>query len=144
MKNWFEGKITYNKIKENGETAKVTEIYLVDALSFTEAEERLIAELAPYISGEMIVTDIKRTRIADLFINHEGDRYYQVKISYIALDEKSGAEKLTTVKSIAQASDFDEALAVVKKGMQDTLADWKIVELKEIQIMDLFPYIAKQ
>lgn len=144
MKNWFEGKVTYNKTKENGETAKVTEPYLVDALSFTEAEERLIEELAPYVSGEMTVADIKRTRIADLFINHEGDRYYQAKIAYITIDEKSGTEKMTTIKSIAQATDFDEALTVIKKGMEGTLADWKIVELKETLIMDIFPYIAKQ
>lgn len=140
MQNWFEGKVTYDKTKENGEIAKVTEPYLVDALSFTEAEARLIEELKPFISGEFTIADIKRARISELFFNGNGDRYYQAKVSFMTLDEKTGGEKITNAKMIAQACDFDEAVAVIKKGMEGTLADWKLAELKETQIMDVFPY----
>lgn len=140
MQNWFEGKVTYDKTKENGEIAKVTEPYLVDALSFTEAEARLIEELKPFISGEFTIADIKRARISELFFNENGDRYYQAKVAFMSLDEKTGTEKITNAKMIAQASDFDEAVLVLKKGMEGALADWKLAELKETQIMDVFPY----
>jgi hypothetical protein len=89
--NWFECKISYEKMMENGVQKKVTEPYLVDALSFTEAEARIIEEMQPYISGEFVVSDIKRARIAELFANENGDRYYKFKVFFISLDEKSGA-----------------------------------------------------
>ena len=79
MHNWFECKISYDKVLENGMQKKVTEPYLVDALSFTEAEARIIEEIRPFISGEFTVTDIKRARISEIFFNENGDRYYKIK-----------------------------------------------------------------
>lgn len=140
MHNWFECKITYDKTQENGVLEKVTEPYLVDALSFTEAEARIIEELRPYISGEFTVADIKRAKLAELFFNENGDRYYKAKVYFITLDEKSGTEKKIGVQMLAQASDIKEALAVVEKGMEGTMADYIIASIAETQIMDVFPY----
>ena len=67
MHTWFECKIRYEKVMENGMNKKVTEPYLVDALSFTEAEARIIEEITPYISGEFTVSDIKRANYSELF-----------------------------------------------------------------------------
>ena len=100
MHNWFECKVSYEKMLENGMQKKVTEPYLVDALSFTEAESRIIEEIRPYITGEFTVTDIKRARISELFFNENGDRYYKFKIYFITLDEKSGAEKKTAAQML--------------------------------------------
>lgn len=93
MHNWFECKVSYEKMLENGMQKKVTEPYLVDALSFTEAEARIIEEIRPFITGEFTVTDIKRARLSELFFNENGDRFYKIKVYFITLDEKSGAEK---------------------------------------------------
>ena len=93
MHNWFICKVSYEKILENGMQKKVTEPYLVDALSFTEAESRIIEEIRPFITGEFTITDIKRARISELFFNENGDRYYKIKVYFITLDEKSGIEK---------------------------------------------------
>ena len=93
MHNWFECKVSFEKIMENGAQKKVTEPYLVDALSFTEAEARIIEEIRPFVSGEFTVTDIKRARLSELFFNENGDRFYKIKVYFITLDEKSGAEK---------------------------------------------------
>ena len=95
MHNWFECKVSYEKMLENGMQKKVTEPYLVDALSFTEAEARIIEEIRPFITGEFTVTDIKRARLSELFFNENGDRFYKIKVYFITLDEKSGAEKKT-------------------------------------------------
>ena len=75
MHNWFECKVSYEKMLENGMQKKVTEPYLVDALSFTEAEARIIEEIRPFITGEFTVTDIKRARLSELFFNENGDRF---------------------------------------------------------------------
>lgn len=128
---------------ENGIQKRVTEPYLVDALSFTEAEARIIEEMKPYISGEFIVTDIKRAKIAELFFNENGDKYYKIKVYFITLDEKSGTEKKTASQMLAQASDLKEAIEVLEKGMKGTLADYTIASVTETLIMDVFPFSAE-
>lgn len=138
--NWFECKVSYEKMQENGLQERVTEPYLVDALSFTEAEARIIEELKPFISGEFVIADIKRARLAELFFFEKGDRFYRAKVQFITLDEKAGVEKKTSVQMLAQASDIEEALKVVKKGMEGTMADYSIASLVETTIMDVFPY----
>jgi len=144
MHNWFECKVSYEKVLENGMQKKVTEPYLVDALSFTEAEARIIEEIKPYISGEFTITDIKRAKLSELFFNDNGDRFFKAKVMFITLDEKSGTEKKTAVQMLAQASDLKEALKVVEKGMEGTLADYAIASLAETTIMDVFPYSEDQ
>ncbi|MCL2649960.1 MAG: DUF4494 domain-containing protein [Candidatus Azobacteroides sp.] len=140
--NWFECKVSYEKVMENGAPKKVTEPYLVDALSFTEAEARIIEEMKPFISGEFTISDIKRARLAELFFNENGDRYYKIKVYFIALDEKSGAEKKTAAQMLAQANDIEEAVAVLKEGMKGTMADYAIASVSETMIMDVFPFSA--
>jgi small-conductance mechanosensitive channel len=125
---------------ENGMQKKVTEPYLVDALSFTEAEARIIEEMKPYISGEFTVSGIKRVRLAELFFNENGDRYYKIKVFFITLDEKSGAEKKTAVQMLAQASNLKDAIAVLEEGMKGSLADYTIASVTETLIMDVFPF----
>jgi len=141
--NWFECKISYEKMMENGVQKKVTEPYLVDALSFTEAEARIIEEMKPFISGEFIVIDIKRARITELFFNESGDRYYKFKVFFITLDEVSGSEKKTAMQMLAQASDIKEAIAVLENGMKGSMADYVIASISETQIMDVFPFSTK-
>ena len=144
MHNWFECKISFEKMMENGMQKKVTEPYLVDALSFTEAEARIIEEIRPFISGEFTVTDIKRARLSELFFNENGDRFYKIKIYFITLDEKSGAEKKTAAQMLAQASNLKEAIAVLEEGMKGTLADYTIASVTETQLMDVFPFDANK
>ncbi|GHV59495.1 hypothetical protein FACS1894182_13670 [Bacteroidia bacterium] len=140
--NWFECKVSYEKMMENGVQKRVSEPYLVDALSFTEAEARIIEEIKHYVSGEFTVTNIKRARIAELFFNEKGDRYYRIKVNFITLDEKSGAEKKTAVQMMAQAFDLKEAIAVLEEGMKGSMADYSIASVTETLIMDVFPFSA--
>ena len=135
MHNWFECKVSYEKMLENGMQKKVTEPYLVDALSFTEAEARIIEEIRPFITGEFTVTDIKRARLSELFFNENGDRFYKIK-------EKSGAENKTAAQMLAQATTLKEAIAVLEDGMKGTLADYTIASVTETQLMDVFPFDA--
>lgn len=138
MTNWFICKASYEKMMENGVHKKVTEPYLVDALSYTEAEARFIEEIRPYITGEFTISDIKRARVSDIFFDENGDRFYRVKLAYITLDEKTGAEKKTNVQMFVQASYFNHAVEVLENGMKGTLADYVIVSVAETDIMDAF------
>ena len=97
MHNWFECKVRYEKTMENGVQKKVTEPYLVDALSFTEAEARIIEEMTPFMSGEFLVSDIKRAQYSELFESFEeaADKWFKAKLTFITLDEKSGKVKKT-------------------------------------------------
>ena len=128
MHNWFECKVSYEKMLENGMQKKVTEPYLVDALSFTEAEARIIEEIRPFITGEFTVTDIKRARLSELFFNENGDRFYKIKVYFITLDEKSGAEKKTAAQMLAQATTLKEAIAVLEDGMKGRLGNGNPVD----------------
>ena len=131
MHNWFECKVSYEKIMEDGKQKKVTEPYLVDALSFTEAEARIIEELTPFISGEFVIKDIKRAKLSEIFFNENGDRFYKIKVYFITIDEKSGAEKKTATQMLTQASNLKEAIEVLEKGMKGTLANYEIASVTE-------------
>lgn len=140
MYNWFECKVKYDKMMENGIQKTVTEPYLFDALSFTEAEKRIVEEVQPFISGEFTISDIKRKRFAEVLLNDRGDRYYKARLQYLTLDEKSGTEKKTNVNMLVQASSLREAFEIVEKEMGKTMIDYVIHTISETPIMDLFPY----
>ena len=107
-----------------------------------KAEARIIEEIRPFITGEFTVTDIKRARLSELFFNENGDRFYKIKVYFITLDEKSGAEKKTAAQMLAQATTLKEAIAVLEDGMKGTLADYTIASVTETQLMDVFPFDA--
>ena len=144
MHTWFECKIRYEKTMENGMNKKVTEPYLVDALSFTEAEARIIEEMTPFISGEFTVSDIKRANYSELFFCEEeaADRWFKCKLTFITLDEKSGAEKKTSTNVLVQASDLRDAVKKLDEGMKGSMADYIISSMAETAIMDVYTYVA--
>jgi len=142
MHNWFECKIKYEKTGEEGKIVKVSETYLVDALSFTEAETRIIEELRPFISGEFTVTAIRRAKINEMFFNENGDKWYRAKVMFICLDEDKGVERRTAVSMLVQANDTKEANAGVVEGMKGSMADYEIAAITETLIMDVFKYDA--
>ena len=138
MANWFECKVRYDKIQENGSVKKVTEPYLVDALSFTEAEARIIEEQPPFISGEFSVSAVKRTKIGEIFWDETGDRWFLVKVAFITLDEKTAQEKKTTSLVLVQATTFREAFDNFLEGMKGTAADYEIQQISETPLMDVY------
>jgi hypothetical protein len=144
MHNWFECKVSYEKILENGMQKKVTEPYLVDALSFTEAEARITEEIRPYISGEYTIVDIKRAHLSEIFFSENGDRFYRIKVLFMTLEEKSGAEKKTVAQMLSQASTLKDAIAGVEKGMKGTLDDYTITTVTETALMNVFSYTVQE
>lgn len=145
MQKWFECSLKYDKVMENGLEKKVTELYLVDALSITEAEARLIEEMNPFMQGEFQCKGIKEAKYSEIFFSEEesADRYFKCKLLFITLDEKSGKEKTTSTQILVQAADLRDAVKKLDEGMKGTMADYRIASVSETKIMDVYPYESK-
>ena len=138
MAQWFECKIKIDKTTADGLIKTTTENYLVDALSFTEAEARITEEMRPYISGEFKVDSVKRVRVSEMFFDETGDRWYKAKVNFVTLDEKKGVEKRTASYMYVQASEFSKALQNLMEGMKGTMSDFEVAAINETNLLDVF------
>ena len=143
--NWFETKVRYDKTMEDGQPKKVIESYVVDALSFGEAEERITEEMSVYISGEFDVKAITPASYSEVFFseNANDDRWYKTKLQFITIDEKTEKEKRTSVYYLVQAANINGAVKNVDEVMGGTMIDYAIASINETKIMDVFEHQAK-
>lgn len=139
---WFECKIQYEKNMEDGLQKKVTESYTVDALSFTEAEKRIMEEMSSYISGEFTIKDIKIAPYKEIFFSDEemADRWYKAKLQFITIDEKTEKEKRTAVNYLVQAGTLKGAVGNIDAVMGGTMIDYVIASVAETTLMDVFEH----
>lgn len=140
MTTWFECKVKYDKITADGSEKKVSEPYLIDAVSFTEAESRIHKELEPYISGEFTVSTIKIANYSELVPNEDGDRWFKCKVSFISIDEEKGVEKRSNTYMLVQANNVKEAFENTEKALSDTMSDFEIPSVQESPLLDVFTY----
>ena len=143
MATWFSVRVMYDKLHENGMQKKVKELFLIDALSFTEAEARAIGEMTPYTEGELRVTAMKIEDIVEIF-NQEGnekaDKWYRVKVAFVSVDQKTGKEKKVHQSVLVKGASTEDATTVFHDGMKGTMADYEIHTVSETQYMDVFFY----
>jgi hypothetical protein len=139
---FFECKVRYEKVMEDGLQKKVTEQYVVDALSFSEAEKRIIEEMSAYISGEFEVTDVKKAQYKEVFFSDADleDRYYKAKLAFITIDEKTEKEKRSNVTYLVQAATLDGAVKNINEVMNGTMIDYEKSNIAETKIIDVFEY----
>ena len=144
--NWFECKVTGEKVTENGMTKSKPESYLVDAMSFTDAEARITKEVSPFFNGMIEIKNITPAKISELFINEadDADKWYKVKCNFITLDEKTQTEKRTANYMLVQAANFRGALDRFVEGMKGTMADYEIASIQETPLLDVFPFELKE
>ena len=121
---------------------KVTETYSVDALSFSEAEERITEEMSSYISGEFTVQDIKKAPYGEIFFSDSelADKWYKAKLQFITIDEKTEKEKRSSVSYLVQAGSFNGAVKNIDEVMGGTMIDYVIASVAETQILDVFEH----
>lgn len=136
MAQYFETRASFDKTMENGAVKKVTEVYLVDAMSCSEAEARTTEALKPYMSGDFSVRVAKQTKIADIW-GIGADKYWLVKVVFITIDEKTGKEKRSVSQMLVGANDFKEAYDVFVDGMKGIFSDWELVSLAETRIVEV-------
>ena len=143
--DWFECKVRYDKTLETGLLKKTTETYVVEALSFTEAERRIMEEMSSYISGEFSVKDIKIAPYHEIFFSDEemADRWYKCKLQFITIDEKTEKEKRSNVNYLVQAGTLNGAVKNIDDVMGGTMIDYVIAAVAETTLMDVFEYAKK-
>lgn len=139
---WFECKIKYEKVQEDGLQKKVTELYVVNALSFAEAETRITEEMSKYISGEFEVTDVKKAPYKEVFFAEDGesDRFWRAKLDFITLDEKTEKEKRSRVVYLVQAASLKGAFKGVEDVMNGAMIDYDAAAIDSTKVMDVFEY----
>lgn len=145
MNKWFTCKVKYDRYDDNGVFRPVTEAYLVDAVSFTEAEERINKEVLELVDGETQVINITKSRVADLLGEFEtADYTFMAKIRFVSVNEDSGAEKKQTQQVLIAADKIDDALEELKKFLQTWLTPVTIVCIQESPIVQVFPYVSEE
>lgn len=141
---WFETKVRLDKTQEDGTQKKVTELYVVEATSFTEAEAKIIAVAKDYTSGEFDVKNITPTSYHEIFFseNERDDKWYKAKLQFITIDEKTEKEKHQTVYYLVQGSSTESAQKNINEVMGHTMIDYVIVSIVETKILDVFEHKA--
>lgn len=139
---WFETKVKYQKTMEDGSEKVVSEAYVVDALSFTEAESAIIDEMSVYVSGELKVSGIGKACYGEIFFSDvdDDDKWYKAKLQFITIDEKSEKEKRSNVTYLVQAKSLARALRYIDEVMAKTMIDYDVIGLNETKLMDVFEH----
>jgi len=137
---WFECKVKYEKVMEDGLQKQVVEQYVVDALSFAEAEQRITERMSAYISGEFEVTDVKKAPYKEVFFddNPDSDRWYKAKLDFITIDERTEKEKRSRVTYLVQALSLNHAMRNVDDVMGGTMIDYDAASISDTKLVDVF------
>lgn len=140
MKQLFECKVIYEKTAEEGRIVKTKESYVIDALSFSEAEARIIKEMEAFISGEFKVQKVAPMRVSEIVYNENGEIWYKARVAFISLDEDRGIERESVNTMLVQADDISQAYAGIGEAMRGTMADYRIKSISETPIIEIFKY----
>ena len=143
---WFECKVRYEKTMEDGMPKKVVEIYTVDALSFSEAEKRIMEEMSSYVSGEIEIADLKIAQYKEIFFADSdlADKWYKAKLAFITIDEKTDKEKKASVFYLVNAGSINSAIKNIDEVMGGTMIDYQTINVSETNVMDVFEYKQKE
>lgn len=139
MNNWFTAKVKYTKQLENGAFKRVSEPYLLAAMTFTDAEARVYEELGSLVRGEFTVTDISRTEFHDIFQYEDSDTWFKVKISYESATEDSDRMKRVSQTFLVSAHSVQEADNRIKESLSTMLVDFIVTQVIVSPIVDVFP-----
>ena len=140
MQTWFECKVKYVKIDDDGRERKVSEVYLVDAVSFTDAETRIIQQMETMVRGEFMVDNIKKSNIVEIYPHENGEWWYKARIGIVTIDEKAGKEKKINNYFLVAADDLKQALQRLEEGLAYVLVPYQTTSLAICNIIDVFPY----
>ncbi|MDR2413530.1 MAG: DUF4494 domain-containing protein [Odoribacteraceae bacterium] len=140
--NWFECRIKYVKTTEDGKEKKVSGQYLVDAVSYTEAESRIVAELSEMLQGEYHIAGLKRSNVSELVTSDDGndDKWFKAKVAILDADQLTGKEKRTNNYFLVAGSSLERALENLKNNLSTYLVPCEIVSLSDSSVLDVFPY----
>ncbi len=140
MNNWFTVKVKYTKQLDNGALKRVSEPYLLAAMTFTDAEARIYEELGALIRGEFAVTGIARTEIHDIFAYDDAEVWYKAKVKYENFDADSEKSKKVTQNFLVSAHSVKEAYERLQESLQGLMVDFEIPSIIVSPIVEIFPF----
>lgn len=134
MKKWYQTKVRYERKNEDGLVKKVMENYLIDALSFTEAEARVTEHLQPHIGNEFQVIGITIKGYEDVYTSdcEDEDSWYSIKVK-----QEGIGDSLLLIAS----SSTSEAEKRVKEAMRGSVVDYEIKKVEKTTIKDVVFYV---
>ena len=140
--DWFEVSLRYRKISEDGREKSVTEQYVVDSISFSEAEERILKEMEQFIRGDYSVKAIKKVAYKEVFFTNdgEGDKWYKARLQFIIIDENTGKEKRSNVIYLVQSSSLNAVCKSIDEIMDGSFFDYESMSVQETKILDVFKH----
>src|SRR5690554_773839 len=144
MQVWFECKVKYTKVTESGKEQTVTENFLLDAVSFTDAETRITRQMGEIVKGEFSVLDIKKSRIAEVFPYDNGEWWFKATINLVTIDEEAGKEKKLRTQYLIMADDIQEALKRLDESLSFMVIPYVVSSLAVSTIVDVFPYVPSE
>ena len=144
--NWFEVQIKHTKIIEDGRTKKSTDSYLLDAMSYTEAEARIMLEMESVINGDYYINPLKKSNITEVVYSEDenDDRWYKAKVAIIDADEISGKSKTSFTYYLVAASNINRALENLEKALATFIVPYEIASIADTPIVDVYPYISNE
>ena len=140
MNNWFLVKVKYTKQSEDGSFKRVSEPYLLAAMTFTDAEARIYEELGSIIRGEFNVVSIARFEVHDIFYYEDADVWYKVTLSYESMDADNERSKKVKQTMLVTAHSVEEAATRIKESLATLMVDFEIPSVVVSPIVEVFPY----
>ncbi|PIF05695.1 MAG: phage tail protein [Draconibacterium sp.] len=141
MQVWFESKVKYVKVSESGNEQLITENFLLDAVSYTDAETRIISKMQQMVkNGEFTIVDIKKSRIAEVFPYQSGEWWFKATINLVTVDEEAGREKKVRNYYLIMADDIQEALTRLDESLSFFVVPYLVTSIAVSTIVDVFPY----
>lgn len=141
MNSWYTVKIKYIKELEDGRLKSVSEPYLVDSVSFTDAEARMYEEVGSQVRGEFLITGITKTDYADIFYYEDCDEWYKCKVTYETMDADSGKSKNVANNYLVTAANVHQAYERIKESLGDMLVTIEIPSIALSPIVEVLPYV---
>jgi hypothetical protein len=143
MAIWFLCKIRYQKQAENGKQTTINESYLIDSVSFTEAETRIYQELSSIIKDFNLVS-VRPMRLTDVFHYEDAETWFKCKVNYVSVDEKSGKEKKVQNTMLVSALNVKQAYERIEESLKSMLVPFEISDVNITNILEIFPYIPEE
>jgi hypothetical protein len=142
--NWFECRVKYTKMTDEGKEIKTAESYLIDAFSYTEAETRIATELSGMTRGDYSIAGLKRSNISEWVVSNDGndDKWFKAKVAIIDADQLTGKEKRSSHYFLVAGATLPRALENLQESLSTYIVPYEIVSLADTNFMDVFPYEA--
>ena len=144
MNTWHTVKVKYTKQFTDGTLKRVLEPYLVNSISFTDAEARIHQEVGEFVRGEFMVTKINKTDFADIFHYDDAEVWYKCKVAYVSEDADSGKEKKINNYFLVSAHNIGEAYQRINESLKGLMVSYEVGKIEVTPILEIFPYVAME